>query len=327
MVKVGVLDDWQDVARGSADWSKLQARAEVVFFPDAFPTEDAAAAGLADFEILLAMRERTHFTGSLLRRLPKLRMLGTTSARTLSLDMATATERGIVVCNTGSGPGLAATAELALGLLIAAARGLAAGDAAIRTGGFQRGVPVGIALEGKTLGLLGLGRLGSKMAHYGQALGMETIAWSQNLTEEKAKAAGAQLVVKDELLARSDAVSIHLVLSDRTRGLVGRAEIGRMKQGAILVNTSRGPIVDEAALLDAVKAGRIVAALDVFDQEPLPQGHPLRSAPNTVMTPHLGYGVRETWAQFYPESVENALAFLDGKPIRVMNKEVLGGGA
>ena len=326
MVKVGVLDDWQDVARGSADWSKLQTRAEVVFFAEALPTEDAAVAALADFEILLAMRERTHFTGSLLRRLPKLKMLGTTSARTLSLDMATATERGIVVCNTGSGPGLAATAELALGLLIAAARGLAAGDAAIRAGGFQRGVPVGIALEGKTLGLLGLGRLGSKMAHYGQALGMETIAWSQNLTEEKAKAAGARLVPKDELLGRSDAVSIHLVLSDRTRGLVGRAEIDRMKPGAILVNTSRGPIVEEKALLEAVRAGRIVAALDVFDQEPLPPGHPLRGAPNTVMTPHLGYGVRETWSQFYPESVENALAFLDGKPIRVMNKEVLGHG-
>ncbi|HEY5300793.1 MAG TPA: NAD(P)-dependent oxidoreductase, partial [Acetobacteraceae bacterium] len=268
--------------------------------------------------------ERTHFTGSLLRRLPKLKMLGTTSARTLSLDMAVATERGIVVCNTGSGPGLAGTAELALGLLIAAARGIAAGDATIRAGGFQNGVPVGMALEGKTLGLLGLGRLGSKMAHYGQALGMETIAWSQNLTAEKARADGARLVAKDEVLAQSDAVSIHLVLSERTRGLVGRAEIARMKPGAILVNTSRGPIVDEAALIEAVRAGRIVAALDVYDQEPLPARHPLRSAPNTVLTPHLGYGVREVWAQFYPESVENALAFLDGKPMRVVNKEVLG---
>jgi len=324
MVKVAVLDDWQGVARGSADWSRLQARAEVVFFGDAFPTEDAAAAGLADFEILLAMRERTHFTGSLLRRLPKLKMLGTTSARTLSLDMAVATERGIVVCNTGSGSGLAGTAELALGLLIAAVRGIAAGDATIRAGGFQNGVPVGMALEGKTLGLLGLGRLGSKMAHYGQALGMEIIAWSQNLTAEKARAGGARLVAKDEVLAQSDAVSIHLVLSDRTRGLVGRAEIARMKPGAILVNTSRGPIVDEAALIEAVRAGRIVAALDVYDQEPLPGGHPLRSAPNTVLTPHLGYGVREVWAQFYPESVENALAFLDGKPMRVVNKEVRG---
>jgi len=324
MVKVAVLDDWQGVARGSADWSRLQARAEVVFLGDAFPTEDAAAAGLAHFEILLAMRERTHFTASLLRRLPKLKMLGTTSARTLSLDMAVATERGIVVCNTGSGPGLAGTAELALGLLIAAARGIAAGDATIRAGGFQNGVPVGMALEGKTLGLLGLGRLGSKMAHYGHALGMEIIAWSQNLTAEKARTGGARLVAKDEVLAQSDAVSIHLVLSERTRGLVGRAEIARMKPGAILVNTSRGPIVDEAALLDAVRAGRIAAALDVYDQEPLPGRHPLRSAPNTVLTPHLGYGVREVWAQFYPESVENALAFLDGKPMRVVNKEVRG---
>lgn len=324
MVKVAVLDDWQGVARGSADWRPLQARGEVTFFADAFPTEDAAAAALADFDILLAMRERTKFTGSLLRRLPKLRMLGTTSARTLSLDMATATERGIVVCNTGSGPGLAATAEIALGLLIASARGLAAGDAAIRAGGFQGGVPVGSALEGKTLGLLGLGRIGSRMARYGQALGMDVIAWSQNLTAEKAQAAGAALAAsKEDLLARADAVSIHLVLSDRTRGLVGRSEIARMKRGAILVNTSRGPIVDEAPLLDALREGRIVAGLDVFDQEPLPPDHPIRTAPNTVLTPHLGYGVKQVWAQFYPESVENALAFLDGKPVRVINPGVV----
>src|SRR5579875_815047 len=325
MVKTAVLDDWQGVARQSADWSKLEARAEVTFFAEAFASEEAAAAALAEFDILLAMRERTHFTGSLLRRLPKLKMLGTTSARTLSLDMAAATERGIVVCNTGSGPGLAATAEIALGLLIACFRGLPAGDATIRAGGFQRGVPVGSVLDGKTLGLLGLGRIGSRMARYGQALGMPLLAWSQNLTEEKAAAAGATLArSKEELLERSDAISIHLVLSDRTRGLIGRAELARMKPGAVLVNTSRGPIVDEAALLDAVSSGRITAGLDVYDQEPLPPGHPLRSAPNTVLTPHLGYGVKEVWAQFYPESVENALAFLDGKPMRVMNPEVLG---
>ncbi|MEO8713510.1 MAG: D-2-hydroxyacid dehydrogenase family protein [Acetobacteraceae bacterium] len=324
MVKVAVLDDWQGVARRAADWAPLQARAEVTFFTDAFATEDAAVAGLAEFEILLAMRERTHFTGSLLRRLPKLKMLGTTSARTLSLDMKTATGRGIVVCNTGSGPGLAATAELALGLLIAGFRHIPAGDAAIRAGGFQRGVPEGAVLEGKTLGVIGLGRLGTRMAHYGKALGMEVLAWSQNLTAEKARAEGASLVGKDELLARADAVSLHLVLSDRTRGLIGRAEIVRMKPGALLVNTSRGPIVDEAALIEAVRAGRIVAALDVYDQEPLPAGHPLRDAPNTVLTPHLGYGVREVWAQFYPENIENALAFLDGKPVRVVNTEVLG---
>lgn len=329
MVKVAVLDDWQGVARGSADWSGLQARAEVTFFADAFPTEDKAAAALAEFDILLAMRERTHFTGSLLRRLPRLKMLGTTSGRTLSLDMKTATERGIVVCNTGSGPGSAATAELALGLLVSGFRAIPAGDASIRAGGFQRGVPVGTALEGKTLGVLGLGRIGARMVRYGRALGMQVLAWSQNLTEEKARAEGAVLAGKDELLARADAISIHLVLSDRTRGLIGREEIARMRPGAVLVNTSRGPIVDEAALIEAVRAGRIVAALDVYDQEPLPADHPLRSAPNTVLTPHLGYGVREVWAQFYPQSVENALAFLDGHPIRVANPEVLGqaGGA
>jgi phosphoglycerate dehydrogenase-like enzyme len=162
------------------------------------------------------------------------------------------------------------------------------------------------------------------MARYGRALNMHLLAWSQNLTAERAEAAGATLVSKEELLSRSDAVSVHLVLSDRTRGLVGAADLARMKPGAILINTSRGPIVDEKALIEAVQARRIVAALDVFDREPLPPGHPLRSAPNTVMTPHLGYGVQETWVQFYPQSMENALAFLDGKPIRVVNPEAVG---
>ncbi len=323
MVKVAVLDDWQGVARRSADWSQLEARAEVTFFADAFATEDAAAAALADFEILLAMRERTHFTASLLKRLPKLKMLGTTSARTLSLDMATATARGVVVCNTGSGPGSAATAEIALALMLAAFRGLPTGDANIRAGRFQQSVPVGMAAEGKTLGVIGLGKIGARLARYGRALGMDVLAWSQNLTAEKAAAEGATLVAKDELLARSDAVTLHLVLSERTRGLIGAAELARMKRGAVLVNTSRGPLVDEAALLAALREGRITAGLDVYDIEPLSSGHPLRTAPNTVLTPHLGYGVREVWSQFYPESVQNALAFLDGKPVRVMNPEVL----
>ena len=324
MVKVAVLDDWQGVARQSADWSKLEARAEVTFFADAFATEDAAAAALADFEILLAMRERTHFTASLLKRLPKLKLLGTTSGRTLSLDMATATAQGVVVCNTGSGPGSAATAEIALALMLAAFRGLPTGDANLRAGRFQQGVPVGSACEGKTLGVIGLGKIGARLARYGNALGMTVLAWSQNLTAEKAAAEGATLVSRNELLERSDAVTLHLVLSDRSRGIIGAAELARMKQGAVLVNTSRGPLVDEAALLAALHAGRITAGLDVFDVEPLPADHPLRSAPNTVMTPHLGYGVREVWSQFYPESVENALAYLDGKPVRVMNPEVLG---
>ena len=230
----------------------------------------------------------------------------------------------MVVCNTsGGGNSEAATAELALGLLIAAARAIPAGDANIRAGKFQEGVPVGYALAGKTMGVIGLGRLGSHMARYCQALNMNLLAWSQNMTPESAQAAGATMVSKDELLSRSDAVSIHLVLSDRTRGLIGAADIARMKPGAILVNTSRGPIVDEKALIDAVQARSIVAALDVFDREPLPANHPLRTSPNVVMTPHLGYGVQETWDGFYPQSVENALAFLDGKPVRVTNPEAL----
>jgi phosphoglycerate dehydrogenase-like enzyme len=324
VTKIAVLDDWQGVARGSADWGALEKRASVTFFARAFDSEDHAVSALAEFDIVLSMRERTPFPATLLARLPKLRLLGTTSGRTATVDMAACTKHGIVACHTGSGPGTAATAEMALGLLIAAMRFIPAGDAALRAGRFQDGVPEGRVLRGKTLGLLGLGRIGAMMARYGHALGMEVLAWSQNLNQEKAAAEGAAYTSKDALLERADAVSLHLVLSDRTRGLVGAAELARMKHGAVLINTSRGPLVDEKALLAALHAGRIVAGLDVFDREPLPVDHPLRTAPNTVLMPHLGYGVREVWAQFYPESIENALAFLDGKPIRVMNPEVLG---
>jgi phosphoglycerate dehydrogenase-like enzyme len=319
MTKVAVLDDWQGVARQSADWTPLEARAEVVFFREAFDTEDAAATALADFDIILSMRERTPLPASLIGRLPKLRMLGITGKQNASLDLAACVARGIVVSNTTTGGGgSAATAELALGLLIAAARGLPAGDAAIRRGGFQDGVPVGIGLAGKTLGVIGVGRLGSVMARFGQALGMSVLGWSQNLTPEAAAAAGVAYATKEELLARSDAVSLHLVLSPRSRGIIGREQLRMMKPGAILINTSRGPLIDEVALVEAVTAGRIVAALDVFDREPLPGDHPLRHAPNTVLTPHLGYGVAETWAEFYPQSVENAIGFLDGRPVRLI---------
>ncbi|MGD0102480.1 MAG: D-2-hydroxyacid dehydrogenase family protein [Rhodopila sp.] len=323
--RVAVLDDWQGVARGAADWTPLQARAEVVFFSDAFADADDAAAKLADFDIVLSMRERTPLPGSLINRLPKLRMLGMTGARNASLDTAACTARGIPVCATqGGGSNDSATAELALGLLISAARGLAVGDAVIRAGGFQMGVPIGIGLAGKTLGVIGLGKLGGYMARYATALRMNVIAWSQNLTAEKAEAAGARLVTKDELMATADAISIHMVLSDRSRGLVGRADIARMKRGAILVNTSRAPIIDEAAMLEALHENRIIAALDVYDREPLPPDHPLRKAQNTVLTPHLGYCVQETWNAFYPQMIENALAFMDGTPVRVTNPEVLG---
>jgi phosphoglycerate dehydrogenase-like enzyme len=324
MTKVAVLDDWQGVARSSADWSRLAARTEVVFFAKAFDNEDDAAAKLADFEILLSMRERTPLPASLINRLPKLRMLGITGMRNASLDTAACTARGILVCNTVGGTGAkAAAAELALGLLLAAARAIPAADANIRAGRFQEGVPVGVSVAGKTIGIIGLGHLGSDMAKYCRALDMTVLAWSQNLTAEKAQAAGATLVSKEALLSRSDAVSIHLVLSPRSRGLIGAADIARMKPGAILINTSRGPIVDEAALLEAVQSRRIIAALDVYDREPLPASHPLRKAPNTVLTPHLGYGVQETWREFYQQSMENALAFLDGNAVRVTNPQAI----
>ncbi len=321
MTKVAILDDWQDVARKCADWSPLAARAELTFFADAFDTEDEAAAALADFEILLTMRERTAFPETLLRRLPKLRMIGITGAYVATLDAAACARQGIVVCNTaGGGPAAPfATAELALGLLIAAARAIPVADATMRAGGFQRGIPAGLSLAGKTLGIVGLGRLGSRMARYGAALDMTVIAWSPNLTEARAQEAGARLVGKSDLMAASDAISLHMVLSPRSRGIIGAEDIGRMKEGAILINTSRGPLIDEGALVAAVSAGKIIAALDVYDKEPLPQDHPLRASGATVLTPHLGYGVEETWRDFYPLSVENALAFLDGAPIRTLS--------
>jgi phosphoglycerate dehydrogenase-like enzyme len=320
MTKVAVLDDWQGVAQGAADWGPLKARADVTFFADAFADQDDAAAKLADFDIVLSMRERTPLPGSLIDRLPKLRMLGMTGARNASLDTPACTARGIVVSNTsGGGYSDSATAELALGLLIAAARGIPTGDANVKGSTFQMGLPIGIGLAGKTIGIVGLGRLGGYMATFCKAMRMDVLAWSQNLTDARAAEIGARRVSKDELMASSDAISIHMVLSDRSRGLIGAADIARMKPGAILVNTSRGPIVDEAAMLAALRAGKIRAALDVYDREPLPVGHPLRSAPNTVLMPHMGYCTKETWDTFYPQMIENALAFMDGKPVRVTN--------
>jgi len=314
-VKIAIIDDWQGVARSSADWSRLAARAELVFFADAFGSEDKAAQALADFDMILTMRERTAFPESLIRRLPKLRMIGITGPSNLTVDVEACTRQGVTVCNTPRSNALYATSELALGLMIAAARA----DKAMRAGGFQFGVPVGVELAGKTLGIVGLGRLGTRLARSALALDMKVIAWSPNLTAVKAEEAGAVLVGKSDLMSDADVISVHMVLSSRTRGLVGAEDIARMKQGAILINTSRGPLIDEAALIAAVQAGKIIAALDVYDREPLPKDHPFRASDHTVLTPHLGYGVEETWRQFYPQSVENAEAFLDGKPIRVVN--------
>jgi phosphoglycerate dehydrogenase-like enzyme len=321
IVKIAIIDDWQGVAQSSADWSGLAARAELAFFADAFASEDDAALALADFDIILTMRERTAFPESLIRRLPKLRMIGITGPSNPTVDVEACTRQGVTVCNTPPSRALYATAELALGLMIAAARAIPIADKAMRDGGFQRGVPVGITLAGKTLGVVGLGRLGARFARYALALDMNVTAWSPNLTAAKAQEAGAVLASKSDLMSGADVISVHMVLSRRTRGLIGADDIARMKQGAILINTSRGPLIDEAALVAAVQAGKIIAALDVYDREPLPQDHPLRASDHTVLTPHLGYGVDETWRQFYPQSVENAEAFLDGKPIRVLNAQ------
>jgi phosphoglycerate dehydrogenase-like enzyme len=318
MMRIAVLDDWQDVARASADWSALESRAELRFFHAPFAGEDEAARVLVDFDIILAIRERTPFPASLVARLPRLRMFGLTGHRAALIDVAGLIERGVTVCYTGGGPSGSATAELALGLMLAAARRIPAGDVAVREGRFQQGTTAGFQLAGKTVGLVGLGRIGSAMARYCTALGMRVLAWSPNLTAERASAAGAIHSPAEELLRSADVVSLHLVLSERTRGILGARELGWMKPGAILVNTARAALVDEAALIEALHSGRLVAALDVFHREPLPADDPLLGAPNTVLTPHLGYSALEVYAEYFGQSMENALAFLDGKPIRVL---------
>jgi phosphoglycerate dehydrogenase-like enzyme len=320
MTRVAVLDDWQQAARQVADWSALEKRAEVVFFDKPFASEDEAAARLADFDVLMAMRERSGFSAALIARLPKLKMFSLTGARATTIDFMAMAARAVVISTTsGVNDTGASTGELALGLMLSAARLIPQSDAAMRRGDFLVGIPAGFQLDSKTLGIVGLGKLGSVMAGYGRALSMNVIAWSQNLTAEKAAAGGATLVSKEELFARSDVISVHMVLSDRSRGIVGAADIARMKQGAILINTSRAGLIDEAAMLSALQAGKIFGALDVYSQEPLPADHPLRKLPNTVLTPHIGYGTRETLGDFHTQSIANVLAWLDGKPIRVMN--------
>lgn len=323
MIKVAVLDDWQGVAKKSADWRELEKRAEVHVFEKPFDDEADVIGRLADFEIIAAMRERTAFPAAVIDRLTNLKMIAITGARTWTLDIDACTKRHIPVCYTGGTMASVATAELALGLLLAATRYIPTADLSMREGRFQQQLPAGTVLEGKTLGVIGLGRIGARMARYGLALGMKVLAWSRNLTEETAQAAGAQRVDKDTLLGESDAISLHLVLSDQSRGTIGAAELKKMKDDAILINTSRGPLIDEKALLENLRAGRLIAGLDVFDQEPLPESHPLRSLPNTVLTPHQGYTTQEIYSQFYRETIENVLAYLDGKPIRTLNPEAL----
>ncbi len=316
MVRVAVLDDYQDVARKMTDWSVLPADVEVEVFRDHLTDQAAVAERLKDFDIVMAMRERTPFPRTLLEQLPQLRLLTTTGMRNAAIDMQAAADCNVLVCGTGGI--LYPTAELTWGLILSLLRHIPDEDQATRAGRWQ--VSMGLGLHGKTLGLMGLGRLGSEVARVGNAFQMNVIAWSQNLTAERAAECGATLVSKDELLARADILSIHLVLSARSRGLIGHQELNRMKPTAYLINTSRGPIVDEAALIAALQNGTIAGAgLDVFDEEPLPLDHPLRRTANTIITPHIGYVTAETYKVFFDETVENIQTFLQGAPVRVLN--------
>jgi phosphoglycerate dehydrogenase-like enzyme len=315
MARIAVLDDYQRVAGRFADWSRLRDH-EISFFHEPLGDGDAAAHALAPFDVVCAMRERTPFPAPFLDRLPNLRLLVTTGMRNASIDLEAAARRGVTVCGTQAFGG--STAELTWGLILAVLRRIPAEDRSLREGVWQS--TVGVGLEGKTLGILGLGRLGSAVARVGAAFGMRLVAWSANLTSERAAECGAALVTREQLLRESDVVTVHLVLGERTRGLIGAAELQLMKPTAVLVNTSRGPIVDEAALVAALRSGAIAGAgLDVYDREPLPADHPLLLAPSTVLTPHLGYVTEETYRVFYEQTVENVEAFLAGVPVRVLS--------
>ena len=314
--KIAIIDDYQDVALASADWSAVAARADITTFTRPWRGDDEIAATLAPFDVVVLMRERTAFPARLLARLPNLKLVAMTGNRTSTLDLAACKALGVTVSHTEGNPS-SAPAELAFALILACARDLPRAHANVVAGAWEDGIPMGVPLEGKRLGIVGLGKLGSKVARYGQAFGMDVVAWSTNLTDERAGAQGVRRVDKRVLFETSDAVSVHLPLSERSLGIVGAAEINAMKPGAIFVNTSRGPLVDEAALIAALRGGRIVAGLDVFDAEPLPAGHPFTTLRNVVLTPHLGYVVADSMQRFYRQSVENIVAWLDGRPIRV----------
>lgn len=317
VLRCAVLDDYQEAAGAIADWSPLADRVEMVTYTDHLSDEDALAARLADFDIVVTLRERVAFPATLLERLPRLRLLVASGMRNTVIDYAAAARAGVTVCGTGSAS--APPVEHTWALILGLARGLVQESTGLRAGGpWQQ--TLGADLYGKRLGLLGLGKIGSRVAQVGLAFGMEVLAWSQNLTKERCEEVGATLAAsKEEVLATADFVSVHLVLGARTRGLIGAPELALMRPTAYLVNTSRAAIVDQDALLDAVHAGRIAGAgLDVFDTEPLPADHPLRTAPRVLATPHLGYVTRDSYARYYGEAVEDIRAFLDGAPVRVL---------
>jgi phosphoglycerate dehydrogenase-like enzyme len=313
--RCAILDDYQDCALGFADWASLDG-VEVKNFTHAITTTDELAEHLAEFEIIVAMRERTRFDGALFARLPRLQLLVTTGMRNAAIDLTAAAARGVAVCGTR---GLSYPApELTWGLLIALARQIPAEVAAVREGKWQTGI--GVGLSGKTLGIVGLGKIGMQIARYAQAFDMRALAWSRNLTEEHCQSVGVERAPSlDALLQRADVVTLHLVLSDSTRGIIGARELSLMKPAALLVNTSRGPLIDEAALLQTLTQNRIAgAALDVFDTEPLPAAHPLRTLPNVVATPHIGYVCRENYELFYGDAVEDIQAWLRRSPVRTL---------
>lgn len=313
-IKIAVLDDFQNLVRGLADWDRLPAHVSLAIFNDHVEGE-ALIDRVAGFNVLVLTRERTKLPREVLARLPNLKFVVTTGMRNLGIDLAACRERGIPVCGTeaGSSP----TAELAWGLIHALARHIPEEDRCLREGKWQ--VRLGFALSGKVLGILGLGRLGAQMARVGQSFGMTTIAWSQNLTAERAAEHGVTRVDKAELFRQSDVLTVHVLESPRTRGLVGTADFAAMKPSAIFVNTARASIVDTEALIEALTSGKIAGAgLDVFDQEPLPPDAPILRAPNTVLTPHLGYVSRESYRVYYPQALEDIEAWLKGAPIRVI---------
>jgi phosphoglycerate dehydrogenase-like enzyme len=318
MTKIAVLNDYQNVALSSTDWGVLPGDAEITVFNEALaPDLESRVTALQPFDVITCMRERTAFPRALLEKLPNLKLLVTTGMGNASFDMQAAKELGVTVCGArGAGSG---TSELTWGLIIALARSIVKEDVATRQGHWE--TTVGIDLLGHTLGCMGLGNLGSRVAKVGLAFGMNVIAWSQNLTQARCDEIGVKLVSKDELLAQSDWLSIHLVLSDRTRGLVGAADLAKMKPTAFLINTSRGPIVDREALLGALQNRRIAGAgLDVFDYEPLEKDDPFLKLDNTVITPHLGFVTHDAYRAFYRDTVESVDMYLRGTPVRVLNQ-------
>ena len=320
-MKIAVLDDYLHLSQKSADWSKLPPGCEITVFDRPLAVPDEAARVLEPFHVLCHIRERTPMPRALIERLPNLKFIAVTGHYHRTLDVAAATERGIVVSHTQErNRSSKATSELAWGLTLAVARHIPYESNEMRKGGWQH--TAGFTLAGRTLGLLGLGRQGRNMVPAAKAFGMNLIAWSPNLTQETAGEFGVKRVEKDELFRESDVLSLHIVLAERTRGIVGARDLALMKPTAILINTARGPIVDEAALIAALREGRIAGAgLDVYEKEPLPEVHPLRTLPNVVLTPHVGYATQEFFQAAYEDTVENIAAFAAGKPIRVLTVE------